>query len=85
MTGFIPDTPEISEKQVGLLWEVLPHLSRLAVLGAPGLNALQFAAIEAAARAGAVEAEILDEHCLFGKLGECSSVGPRTGRGVDEE
>jgi putative ABC transport system substrate-binding protein len=60
MTGFFLDTPEISGKQVGLLREVLPHLSRIAVLGVPGLNALQFAATEAAARAVAIEAEILE-------------------------
>jgi putative tryptophan/tyrosine transport system substrate-binding protein len=39
MTGFFLDTPEISGKQVGLLREVLPYLSRIAVLGVPGLNA----------------------------------------------
>jgi putative ABC transport system substrate-binding protein len=60
MTGFFLDTPEISGKQLGLLREVLPHLSRIAVLGVPGLNGLQFAATEAAARAVAVEAEILE-------------------------
>jgi putative tryptophan/tyrosine transport system substrate-binding protein len=60
MTGFFLDAPEISGKQVGLLREVLPHLSRIAVLGVPGLNALQFATTEAAARAVAVEAEILE-------------------------
>ena len=38
----------------------MPRLSRIAVLGVPGLNALQFAATEAAARAVAVEAETLE-------------------------
>jgi len=60
MTGFFLDIPEMSGKQVGLLREVLPHLSRLAILGVPGLNALQFAATEAAAKAVGVEAEILE-------------------------
>jgi putative ABC transport system substrate-binding protein len=32
MTGFFLDVPEMSGKQVGLLREVLPHLSRIAVL-----------------------------------------------------
>ena len=53
------DIPEMSGKQVGLLREVLPSF-RLAILGVPGLNAVQFAATEAAAKAVGVEAEILE-------------------------
>jgi putative tryptophan/tyrosine transport system substrate-binding protein len=60
MTGFFLDIPEMSGKQVGLLREVLPHLSRIAILGVPGLNAVQFAATEAAARALALEAEVME-------------------------
>jgi len=60
MTGFFLDIPEMSGKQLELLREVLPHLSRIAVIGVPGLNAVQFAATEAAARAVAVEAETLE-------------------------
>jgi putative ABC transport system substrate-binding protein len=60
MTGFFLDIPEMSGKQLALLREVLPRLSRLAVLGVSGLNAVQFSATEAAARAVGVEAEILE-------------------------
>jgi putative tryptophan/tyrosine transport system substrate-binding protein len=60
MTGFFLDIPEMSGKQVVLLRDVLPRLSRLAILGVPGLNAVQFAATEAAAKAVGVEAEILE-------------------------
>jgi putative tryptophan/tyrosine transport system substrate-binding protein len=60
ITGFFLDIPEMSGKQVGLLQEVLPRLSRLAILGVPGLNAVQFAATAAAAKAVGVEAEILE-------------------------
>jgi putative tryptophan/tyrosine transport system substrate-binding protein len=60
MTGFFLDIPEMSGKQLGLLREVLPRLSRLAILGVPGLNAVQFAATEAAAKAVGIEAEILE-------------------------
>jgi putative ABC transport system substrate-binding protein len=60
MTGFFLDIPEMSGKQLGLLREVLPHLSRLAIIGIPGLNAVQFAATEAAAKAVGLEAEILE-------------------------
>jgi putative ABC transport system substrate-binding protein len=60
MTGFFLDIPEMSGKQLALLREVLPRLSRLAVLGVSGLNAVQFAATEAAAKAVGVEAEILE-------------------------
>jgi putative tryptophan/tyrosine transport system substrate-binding protein len=60
MTGFFLDIPEMSGKQLGLLREVLPRLSRLAILGVSGLNAVQFAATEAAAKAVGLEAEILE-------------------------
>ena len=54
------DIPELSGKQLGLLKEIVPRLSRIAIIGVPGLNASQFAATEAAARAVGVEAEILE-------------------------
>jgi putative ABC transport system substrate-binding protein len=60
LTGFFLDIPEMSGKQVALLREVFPRLARLAILGVPGLNALQFAATQAAAKAVGVEAEILE-------------------------
>jgi putative tryptophan/tyrosine transport system substrate-binding protein len=48
MTGMFLDLPELSGKQVGLLKEIVPALSRLAIFGIPGLNAAQFAATETA-------------------------------------
>ena len=51
ITGLFLDIPELCGKQVGLLREVLPRLSRIAIFGVPDLNALQFAATETAARA----------------------------------
>src|SRR4029077_18503570 len=60
MTGFFLDIPEMSGKQVALLRDVLPRLSRLAILGVPGLNEVQFAATKVAAKAVGVEAEILE-------------------------
>jgi putative ABC transport system substrate-binding protein len=60
VTGTFLDIPELSGKQVGLLKEIVPRLSRIAIFGVPGLNALQFAATETAARALAIEAEITE-------------------------
>ena len=60
MTGMFLDIPELSGKQVGLLKEIVPHLSHIAIFGIPGLNAPQFAATEIAARALALEAEIIE-------------------------
>jgi putative ABC transport system substrate-binding protein len=60
MTGMFLDIPELSGKQVGLLKEIVPRLSRIAIFGVPGLNAPQFAATETAARALALEAEIME-------------------------
>src|SRR5262249_20205375 len=48
MTGMFLDIPELSGKQVGLLKEIVPRLSRIAIFGVPGLNAAQFAATETA-------------------------------------
>ena len=59
ITGMFLGIPELSGKQLELLKEIVPRLSRIAIFGIPGLNALQFAATETAARAAGVEAEIL--------------------------
>jgi len=60
VTGMFLDIPELCGKQLVLLREIVPRLSRIAIFGVPGLNALQFAATETAARAVGVEAEILE-------------------------
>jgi putative tryptophan/tyrosine transport system substrate-binding protein len=60
MTGMFLDLPELSGKQVGLLKEIVPRLSRIAIFGIPGLNAAQFAATETTARALALEAEVME-------------------------
>ena len=60
VTGMFLDIPELSGKQVELLKAIVPRLSRIAIFGDPSLNALQFAATESAARALAVEAEIME-------------------------
>jgi putative ABC transport system substrate-binding protein len=60
MTGMFLDLPELSGKQVGLLKEIVPRLSRIAIFGIPGLNVAQFAATETVVRALALEAEIME-------------------------
>jgi putative ABC transport system substrate-binding protein len=50
LTGVFVDTPEITSRQLGLLREVKPDLTRVAVLGDSRLNAFQFTAIERTAR-----------------------------------
>jgi putative ABC transport system substrate-binding protein len=62
MTGMFLDLPELSGKQVGLLKEIVPRLSRIAIFGIPGLNVAQFAATETAVRTLALEAEIMEVH-----------------------
>ena len=49
ITGVFLDLPELGGKQLQLLKEIIPGLSRIAVLGDPGLNAPQFQAIDVAA------------------------------------
>jgi putative ABC transport system substrate-binding protein len=60
MTGVFLDIPELSGKQVALLKEIVPHLSRIAIFGIPSLNTTQFAATETAVRALALEAEVME-------------------------
>jgi putative tryptophan/tyrosine transport system substrate-binding protein len=60
ITGMFLDIPELSGKQLVLLKEIVPRLSRIAIFGVPDLNALQFVATETAARAVGVETEILE-------------------------
>ena len=59
-TGMFLDLPELSGKQIGLLKEIVPQLSHIAVFGIPGLNTAQFAATAAAVKTAAVEAEIIE-------------------------
>jgi putative ABC transport system substrate-binding protein len=59
-TGMFLDLPELSGKQVGLLKEIVPRLSRIAIFGNPDLNAAQFAAAAAAVRAIRAKAEIIE-------------------------
>ena len=60
VTGMYLDLPELSGKQLDLLRRVFPGISRIAIFGVSRLNALQFAVTETAARALAVETEIVE-------------------------
>ena len=55
ITGVFLDLPELGGKQLQLLKEIIPQLSRVAVLGDPILNATQFRATEVAARSLAID------------------------------
>jgi putative tryptophan/tyrosine transport system substrate-binding protein len=57
ITGVFLDLPELSGKQLELIKEAFPQVARVAILGDPVVNAPQFGAIEAAARAFAVQPE----------------------------
>ena len=63
-TGMFLDLPELSGKQVGLLKEIVPRLSRIAIFGIPNLNAAQFPAAAAAVRAIRAEAEIIEVQAI---------------------
>jgi ABC-type uncharacterized transport system substrate-binding protein len=60
ITGIFLDLPELSGKQMQLLKEVVPRVSRVAILGDPVLNAPQFPATEAAARMLAIQPQLLE-------------------------
>jgi ABC-type uncharacterized transport system substrate-binding protein len=57
ITGVFLDLPELGGKQLQLLKEIIPRLSRVAVLGDSVLNAPQFRAMEAAAHSLAIEVQ----------------------------
>jgi putative ABC transport system substrate-binding protein len=54
------DLPELSGKQLQLLKEVIRLITRVAILGDPVLNAPQFQATAGAARALAIEPQLLE-------------------------
>ena len=54
LTGFFLDLPELGGKQIQLLMEAVPGLSRVGVLWDSTIGAVQFGATEAAARAAGV-------------------------------
>src|SRR4030095_8921456 len=60
ITGVFLDLPELSGKQLQFLKEVIRPLSRVAIFGDPMLNAPQFQATEAAARAVAIRPQRLE-------------------------
>ena len=60
VTGMFLDIPELIGKQLGLLKEIVPHVSRVAIFGVPGLNRPQFKATETAARAFNVKTEVME-------------------------
>ncbi len=60
ITGVFLDLPELSGKQLQLLKEIIRPISRVAILGDPVLNAPQFQAAEIAARALAIQPQLLE-------------------------
>jgi putative ABC transport system substrate-binding protein len=60
ITGVFLDLPELSGKQLQLIREVIPKVTRVAILGDPALNVLQIRATEAAARALSIEFQVLE-------------------------
>ena len=60
ITGVFLDLPELSGKQLQLLKEVIRPISRVAILGDPALNGPQFQATAGAARALAIEPQLVE-------------------------
>jgi len=60
VTGVFLDLPELSGKQLQLLREIIPNVSRVAVLGDSVLNAPQFLATDVAAKTLGIELQRLD-------------------------
>jgi putative tryptophan/tyrosine transport system substrate-binding protein len=60
ITGVFLDLPEMSGKQIELLKEMFPELKRVAILGDPAINALQFATTETVARSFGLQPETIE-------------------------
>jgi hypothetical protein len=54
------DLAELSGKQLQLLKELVPKLSRVAVLGDPAVNASQLSALSVVGRSLAVQVQVLE-------------------------
>jgi putative tryptophan/tyrosine transport system substrate-binding protein len=59
ITGVFLDLPELGGKQMELLREVFPQITRVAIMGDPGINATQFSATENAARVFGIQPEAI--------------------------
>jgi putative ABC transport system substrate-binding protein len=68
-TGFFLDMPEMSGKQLQFLKEAKPDLTRVAVLGDPRVNELQFRATEVVARSGGLMLQSLPVKSVDEMLG----------------
>jgi putative tryptophan/tyrosine transport system substrate-binding protein len=82
LTGVFLDLLELSGKQLELLQEVVPALSRVAVLGNPEINGPQFRALEVVARAWGVQLQALEVRGPeeFDRAFEAASRGGAAGR-----
>jgi len=82
LTGVFLDLLELSGKQLELLQEVAPALSRVAVLGNPEINGPQFRAPEVVARAWGVQLQALEVQGPeeFDRAFEAASRGGAAGR-----
>jgi putative ABC transport system substrate-binding protein len=58
--GLFFDLPELSGKQLGLLKEIVPGRSRIAISGIPGLNVAQFEAAQTAVESVGIEVKIIE-------------------------
>jgi len=78
ITGVFLDLPELSGKQLQLVKEVIRPVLRVAILGDPKLNGPQFQATEAAAKALAIQAQLLEVRAAGDFRGALEAA--RTGR-----
>jgi hypothetical protein len=60
ITGMFLDLAEMSGKQLQLLKELVPKLTRVAVLGDPVVNASQLSALNAVGRSLAIQVQVLE-------------------------
>ncbi len=81
VTGVFLDLPELSGKQLQLLRDIIPKISRVAVLGDPVLNAPQFRATADAARTLAIEVQRLEVRAST-DLGGALETAKRGGAGA---
>jgi putative tryptophan/tyrosine transport system substrate-binding protein len=64
VTGVFLDLPELSAKQLQLIREIIPHLSRVALLGDSHDNAAQLEATEHAARKFGIQAQRFESYTV---------------------
>ena len=76
ITGLFLDLAELSGKHVQILKEMIPRISRIAVLGNADINASQLRELERVGRSVALETKAIEFRTTTGTINSCGDMPP---------